>query len=846
MSDTSFNPDNPDMDRYFNDPEYRRKILAHRKKKQGRDHGIPKQETPSSFRLTKSSDSDRSSKSEKSEKKEHPYRKSDENKSESAPKVTSSKSSEPVAPSGTVPPGKPGRKRIGWGPILGGFAGIVIIAGIVGYLFLQYLISGMPSIDELENPQTDVASFVMSRDGQVLDKYFTENRTYIRYEDISPHVIDALVAVEDHRFYEHWGIDIFRTLAIPYHFVRGNPQGGSTITQQLARNLYRSIGREVTPTRKFREILTAIQIEQNYTKREILEMYLNTVEFSNSSFGIETAAMVHFNKPASDLNVIEAATLVGTLRAVTAFNPRTRTEASTRRRNVVLSQMHRHGFIGSEEFAALRQQPIELDYNPPFRMGRQNRYFGHYIRQQVTQWTRENGYDLHRDGLVIYTTIDSRFQHHAQQSLESHLVDLQKVFEREWTTQSDSLGYMDKLWEQYPLFLDSFIEETNRYKNGFFGYRTRRDVLDSLKMNEAFIDSVKRVRTQLEGAFVAIDPTNGNILAWVGGSDYSRIQRDNVNQSRRQTGSTFKPFVYALAVDNGYRPYHRFSKYPTSFIARNGDSWEPRDSSIPSGPEMIDLRQAIARSLNNVTVRLLPELAGNPGTNRLEDLFPAGERIADFARRLGVNRSPLNSFPSIALGTAEASLLEMTSAYTTFANKGVHIEPIALSRIEDRDGNVLVEYHPEYREEVMSPETAYIMIDMMRGVIRGGTDPNGNRYFGTGVRMGWQFGVRQDVAGKTGTTQNSSDGWFMAMMPHIVMGAWVGGEDRRIRWPQGSPEGQGARTALPIVGGFIQRVTNDPNAPWSYDAFEAPQGLILEMPEDEPVQETNRRGRINW
>lgn len=717
---------------------------------------------------------------------------------------------------------------------------LILMAG--GFYFYQYLVEGLPSIEELENPRTDMASFVLSRDGEVLDKYFTENRTYIRYQDISENVIDALIATEDHRFYAHWGIDLYRTLAIPYHFIKGNPQGGSTISQQLARNLYRSIGREVSIPRKLREMITAIQIEQNYTKKEIIEMYLNTVEFSNSSFGIETASHTHFNKPASDLSVAEAATLIGTLQAVSALNPRTRTERSMRRRNVVLAQMAKHGFITKMEYEAYRNSPIKLDYNPPFRAGRESRYFGEFVRLQIQDWVKNNGYQLYSDGLIIHTTIDSRMQRHAENALKAQLKQHQRSFEQEWTSRG-SREYMDKFWKQYPRMLNSFLSETERfYSYTRQGDKERDEIFDLLRSDEAFVDSVKRARTRLEAGFVAIDPANGNILAWVGGSDYASIQRDNVHQLKRQTGSTFKPFVYAVAIDNGYRPFHRFSKYPVNFFDASGQHrWSPRDPVIPSGSEMMTLREGLGRSLNNVTVRLLPELAGAPGTNRLEDLEPAGRKIADFAKRMGINKTPLTPHPSIALGTAESSLLELASAYTTFANMGVHIEPWAITRIEDSDGNILKEFQSERQAEVISPETAYIMIDMMRGVIRGGEG-----WYGTGNRMNWMFNIDQDMAGKTGTTQNSADNWFVGLMPHIVAASWVGGEDRRVRFPVGTQVGQGARTALPIVGQFFQNCINDTELEWSREAFEQPPGFIMEQPPDEDKETPERPGRISW
>lgn len=728
------------------------------------------------------------------------------------------------------------------------FTGIFLLItflGASGYIY--FLFQGLPSIEQLENPDTAIATEVRSRDGVVLDKYFTENRTWVRFDDISPHAIDALVATEDHRFFNHWGMDMIRTLAIPYHLILGNPQGGSTISQQLARNLYKEIGQAFSVSRKFREMITAVQIEKNYTKREIIEMYLNTVEYSNSAFGIEAAARTHFNKPAAELNVTEAATLVGSVNAVYAYNPRLFPERSKQRRDIVLTLMNRQGFIDANTMQALKSEPIELDYQPPSKAGRVSRYFGEYVRQNVTEWAEENGYDIYTDGLVIHTTIDSRLQKHAERAMRTKLDSLQKIFESEWTSRSSGV-YMDRLWDEFPTFKDSFLEDTDEYKNGFQKYDTniRKVVLDSLKADSMFVDSVMKSRTRLEAGFVAVDPTNGNVLAWVGGSNYGNVQFDHVYQSRRQAGSTFKPFVYAVAIDNGYKPYHKFSKYPTKFYDRNGNVWAPKDEAVASGPIMVSLREALARSMNNVTVRLLPEIAGAPDTNELWRLDPAARKIKEMASNLGINMSNSPAYPSIALGTAEVSLLEITSAYTTFANQGVHIDPIAITRIEDREGNVLVEYHPDYRQEVISPETAYIMTDLMRGVIRGGEG-----YNGTGVRLRNVYGVRQDVAGKTGTTQNSADNWFIAMMPHIVMGAWVGGEDRRIRFPTdlNYSIGQGARTALPIVGEFINMVTDDPDAYWAYDSFTPPPGFI--MPEDpeearNEMLRDNERGRIGW
>ncbi|MTI88756.1 MAG: hypothetical protein FH748_12385 [Balneolaceae bacterium] len=734
------------------------------------------------------------------------------------------------------------RKIMIWGGSALGVMCIVMLTYII------YLFQGLPPADKFENPDTAIASEIRSRDGAVLDKYFVENRTWVRYEEISGNAIDALIATEDHRFYSHWGMDMFRTLAIPINILRGRWEGASTISQQLARNMYKEIGQKFSYSRKFREMITAVQLERNYTKREIVEMYLNTVEFPNSAFGIEAASQTHFGKPAKELTVSEAALMIGSLQAIFTNNPRINPENAKKRRNIVLLLMKRRGFITETEYQMLADEPIVLDYHPPFSSGQETRYFSQYVRQKIEPWLQENGYDLFKDGLVIYTTIDSRLQQHAEKAVKTKLDSLQTIFKNEWTSPGSD-EYMDLFWKKYPTYLIQFLEKTDRFKNGYQKYNTkfRQVVYDSLMQDTAFVDSVKRANTRLEAGFVAIEPDNGNVLAWVGGSDYGSVQYDHVYQSQRQAGSTFKPFVYTVAIDNGFKPYHKFSKYPISFYQKNGNVWDPKDSSVDDGPTMVPLRKGLAKSMNNVTVRLLPELAGAPGTNKQWELTPAVRKIKDMASKMGIDMSDVPDFPAIALGTAEVSLLELTSAYTTFANKGVHIEPIALTRIEDKQGNVLKEYNPKYTQEVISPETAYIMTDMMRGVIRGGEG-----FHGTGVRLRNKYGVSQDVAGKTGTTNNASDNWFVAMMPHIVMGAWVGGEDLKIRFNQDvgySSIGQGARTALPIVGTFINSASADEQAYWKFDSFEPPPGFIPPVDpnkaENDLLKDENK-GKIGW
>lgn len=820
-NDPNANENNYDEERYLNDPEYRRMLREKREN----------QETPANDKQGE----------KKPEPSEAATPKKDfrrpEHEQDSAGKLKSESAGGGQAGIWNTMTKTPMR-------VLMSVLGLTLVLSLIGGLiFFYYLAQGLPSIQELENPRTDMASFVLSRDGEVLDSYFVENRRFVSIEEISPHTVNALIATEDHRFFDHWGIDMFRTLAIPYHVLRGSPQGGSTISQQLARNLYRSIGREFSVIRKLREMITAVQIERNYTKQEIIEMYLNTVEFSNSAFGIESAARTHFNKEALYLDIPESAVLIGSLQAVSYFNPRRNPENATRRRNIVLRQMLARGFITEDKYQELSAEEIALDYQRPRTKSRQSRYFGEFVRRQVESWADENGYDLYRDGLRVRTTIDARMQQHAEQVMEQKVDSLQTAFVKEWGGDDvdDEEGYMPDYFEKFPHHLREYIRESGEYQEAARSTAmTQEEIVDSLLTQDDFVEQIKRQRVRLEGGFVALEPGTGHVLAWVGGTDYSSIQRDNVRDMQRQAGSTFKPFVYALAIDNGYKPYHEFSRFPKSFRDTNGNIWAPNDISISSGPEMVSLREALARSLNNVTIRLLPELAGAPDTDQLDDLYPAARQIKSMAQRVGI-KSDLDVYPAIALGTAEVNLLELVNSYSTFANNGVRVDPISILRIEDREGNVLFEAPPQMQEEVISPITAYTIIDMLRGVISGGSWGHG-----TGVRLR-NMGIRQDVAGKTGTTNDAADNWFIGAFPHVVAGAWIGGEDRRVRFPDDSYMGQGARTALPIVGEWALRVMNDPQANWSDESFEQPAGYVPDpIAEERNETENQQRGRIDW
>lgn len=728
--------------------------------------------------------------------------------------------------------------------VAGSFAFVALI--ILAYIF--YLFQGLPSIKQLENPQTARASIVMSSDNIVLDKYFTENRTYVPIDEISPHVIHALVATEDHRFYQHWGVDVRGVFAAIFDLVTsGNLRGASTISQQLARNLYKKIGTQVTVTRKLREMITAIQIEKNYTKREILEMYLNTVQFANSAFGIEAAAYTHYGKNASELTTLEAATMIGTLKGIYRYNPRLFPERSKGRRNIVLLQLRKRGFLNKETYDKLTKTPIALNYHPPSEAGTQSRYFGEYVRQQISPWAKENGYNIYTDGLIIHTTINAKLQQYAKIAVQQKLDSLQTIFIDEWTSSGGS--YMNLLWNRYPGFLKSFIAETDRYKNAFSKLDTDQQsvVFKELLADEAWVDSVKREYTRLQAGFVGIEPQTGFIRVWIGGRDFGNVQYDHVWQMKRQAGSTFKPFVYTVAIANGYKPYNKLSMNTQRFYGTGGRVWAPSGTHAGDSLGTVTLRKALAKSLNIATIDLLTKISGTPGTDQLSALRSGARKIIQMATNFGIDMSNMKPYPSIALGTARTSLLDLVSAYTVFANEGIHISPIAITYIEDKHGNTIKRFQPDYRKEVINPKTAYIMLDMMRSVVRGG-----DGWYGTGLRLQTKYNVQQDIAGKTGTTQNAADNWFVALMPHLVLGAWVGGEDRRIRWPVYSNTGQGAHTALPIIGRFINLVTHDPSAPWSYKAFQPPDGFVMPQPpegyfkNDEFDFKDDDNGRIDW
>jgi penicillin-binding protein 1A len=702
-----------------------------------------------------------------------------------------------------------------------GFAaavGVLLIA-LIGLSFT------LPPTELIENPEHLESTVVYTSDGVEMARYYLgQNRTWVGYADISPAMRDALVAVEDRRFYDHWGVDMRGFFAVAADAVSGDGlRGASTLSMQLARNLYEQIGFERSPVRKLREILTAIQIERRYTKDEILEMYLNTVPWGNNAFGIEAAARTYFNKPAAELAVEEAAVLAGMLKGTTIYSPVRNPERSRNRRNIVLASMVRAGTLQNGRYAELRDEPIQLDFSPYSHTDNLAPHLAEILRKQLEEWGRRNGRNIYTDGLVVHTSIDSRIQAMAQAAVEQRGAMLQAVVDVEWSARSLPVSanqeepYVEYVrsrqfepwahfWATQGRLTESFIRDTDRFRSLRRQGTDPGDALAQLRADEAFMDSLRTSKTRLEVGLVAIEPQTGHVRAWVGGRDFVADKFDHVATARRQTGSTFKPFVYVAAIDNGYSPYYRVAD--SAFVWRQAGQpdWRPRNFGGGAGG-VVTLRAALAQSRNIATARLTQEVG--PAT------------VRRYAQRLGIE-SPLEAVPSIGLGVADATLLEMTGAYAALANYGVHNAPSVITRIEDRQGNLLEEFRPQSREAV-SPNTAFTVVDMMRDVVDGGT----------GTRIRWKFGLREhDFSGKTGTTQESADGWFLLMHPDLVMGAWVGFNDRRIQF-RSSGWGQGSRNALHVVGDFAARVARAESPDVRLNAgrrFEQPAGYVPPAP----------------
>ncbi|HZY16836.1 MAG TPA: transglycosylase domain-containing protein [Ramlibacter sp.] len=645
-----------------------------------------------------------------------------------------------------------------------------LLALALAAAYVAALVPRTPDVGDMREVRAQQPSQIVSSDGQTLAVLRRANRQWVPLADISPHVLAALLATEDHRFYEHHGLDVRRTVSAALHTLNGRLQGGSTLTQQLARNLYpEEIGRAPTLERKLKEAITAVRIEAAFGKDEILETYLNTVPFLYNAYGIEMAARTYFDKAARDLDVLESATLVGMLKGTSYYNPVLNPERARQRRNTVLAQMARHGKLDGTQLAALRQTPLRLTFERQEEEPGLAPHFVVQVRRWLIDWADRNGRDVYADGLVVRTTIDSRAQALAVEALQRQTERVQKLADTAWNGRAG--------WNARRDLVDAFIRESAQFQAARAAGLSADDALAKLRGDAAFLQALREEKTRVQAGLVAIEPGTGLVRAWVGSRDFAQDQFDHVQQARRQPGSTFKPFVYGAAFAQGARPGEMLLDQVTDIVIGPGEVWRPTDVGQPTGAPMT-LRDALAFSKNTITAQVMQRLGPQP--------------VAALARAAGVRESRLDEVASLGLGTSPVSLKEMVAGYATIANGGRYVAPLGVSRVEDRQGRVLEAFPVAPAEEALPLVPNLELLDAMRGVIDRGT--------GTAIRT--RYGLQGDLAGKTGTTQDNTDGWFILMHPQLVAGAWVGFNDSRITMQDAW--GQGARSALPMVGEFVQ------------------------------------------
>ena len=708
------------------------------------------------------------------------------------------------------------------------------------FLFASWGIFGsMPSFEDLENPDSNLATEIISADGVVIGKYFQKNRSQLKYSDLPKNLVQALVATEDARFYEHSGIDARGTLRAISSL--GTSGGASTLSQQLAKQLFHGEGSKFLPFRivqKVKEWIIAIRLERQYTKNEIIAMYCNVYDFGNNSVGVSSAAKTYFSKEPKDLTIDESAILVGMFKNSGLYNPIRNPQGVKNRRNVVLSQMEKGDMITESQKERLQSLPIKLNFKLETHKDGTATYFREYLRDYMKKWAEENkkpdgsDYDIYKDGLKIYTTIDSRMQLHAETAVTAHMANLQEEFFKQAKDNKNApfvnissaetqkiinqamkssnrwsvMKSMDKSEEE---IIKSFSEKT---KMTIFSWKGEKDTIMTP------LDSIRYYKHFLQSGLMAMEPQTGNIKAWVGGINYKYFQYDHVGQGARQVGSTFKPFVYATAIEQlNMSPCDSIIDGP--FMIRKGKhnvtaDWEPKNSDNKYRG-MVTLKRGLANSINTVSAKLMDKVGP--------------EAVVDLAHKLGV-KSEIPLQPSIALGAVEITVEDMVAAYSTFANQGVYMKPQFISKIEDKSGAVIYEPIPE-SHDVLNKDIAYAVVKLLEGVTEGGS---GDRLRATGGGngsnrwTGYPYSFKNPIAGKTGTTQNQSDGWFMGMVPNLVTGVWVGCEDRSARF-KSITYGQGATAALPVWGYFMKLCYADPELKVSKSPFERPANLSIKV-----------------
>ena len=712
----------------------------------------------------------------------------------------------------------------------------------IGLFFLLAswgLFGSMPSFEDLENPDSNLATEIISADGVVLGKYFQKNRSQLKYADLPKNLVQALVATEDARFYEHSGIDGRGTLRAISSL--GTSGGASTLTQQLAKQLFHGEGSKFLPFRivqKVKEWIIAIRLERQYTKNEIIAMYCNVYDFGNNSVGVSSAAKTYFSKEPKDLTINESAILVGMFKNSGLYNPIRNPQGVINRRNVVFSQMEKGKIISEKEKERLQSLPLKLNFKLETHKEGTATYFREYLRDYMKKWVEENkkpdgsDYDIYRDGLKIYTTIDSRMQAHAETAVTAHMANLQEEFFRQSKDNKNApfvnissvetqrilnqamkssnrwavMKAMDKSEEE---IIKSFSEKT---KMTVFSWKGEKDTLMTP------LDSIRYYKHFLQSGLMAMEPQTGNVKAWVGGINYKYFQYDHVGQGARQVGSTFKPFVYATAIEQlNMSPCDSIIDGP--FMIRKGRhhvtaDWEPKNSDNKYRG-MVTLKKGLANSINTISAKLIDKVGP--------------EAVIDLTHKLGVKSEIVNQ-PSIALGAVEITVEDMVAAYSTFANQGVYMKPQFISKIEDKSGVIIYEPIPE-SHDVLNKDIAYAVVKLLEGVTEGGsgdrlrTTGGGN---GSNRWTGYPYSFKNPIAGKTGTTQNQSDGWFMGMVPNLVTGVWVGCEDRSARF-KSITYGQGATAALPVWGYFMKLCYADPALKVSKEPFERPTNLSIKV-----------------
>jgi penicillin-binding protein 1A len=735
-----------------------------------------------------------------------------------------------------------------WGISLGTFSLIIL-------LFLSASWGGLgalPTFEELENPENNLATEVISSDGKTLGKYATENRTPIKFKDLPQNIIEALVATEDERFYEHSGIDFRGTTRA---VLKPGSGGASTITQQLARMLFtgqKSRNKIKRVLQKVKEWVVATKLERQYTKHEILTMYLNKYDFLNQAVGIRSAARIYFGKEPKELEIQESAMLIGMLKNSSYFNPLRRPKLVKQRRNVVLKQMNRNEFITLKEKDSLQQLNLGLDVHKEGHSEGSATYFRSYLQKYLRKWVKENPkpngeqYNIFRDGLKIYVTIDSRMQKYAEEAIEEHMSNLQSYFFEEQKTNKTAPFYeLEK--SEINTILERAKKNSDRYKRLKIAGKSKKEIdkiFDKKTKMSVFswkgnidtimspIDSIRYYKYFLRSGLLSIEPESGHIKAWVGGIDNKHFKYDAVAQQKRQVGSTFKPFVYATAINQlKLSPCEEFPNIPYTIPkGKYGipEAWTPKNSSDEYGG-MLSLKGGLAKSVNTMSARLVDMVSPR--------------NVVRLAKSAGIE-SRIRANPSIALGAVDLSLIEMVSAYATFANKGLRVAPMILTRIEDKNGTVLQEFIPETKE-VLSEESAYVVLDLLKGVTLSGS--------GVRLRLPWEkpgyvtghpYKFTNPIAGKTGTTQNQSDGWFMGIVPNLATGVWTGGEDRATHF-EGIAKGQGATMSLPSWALYMQKCYADKTLNISLEDFEKPENISIridcgEKPDEELEEKSEK------